>query len=294
MIKIPYSLIPAKLLRKISFLFLGLGEIVERFFPGTILSLKQANFEIDSREYISMCLVSSTISSSFFTILVFMLLDKFEVEGLALKVLGIGLLIFLFMFFQQMLYPKLIANKRVKNLEKNLMGAIEEMYVQLNSGVPLFEIMVNISRGEYEEISTEFRKAVKEINAGKPEVEALEELAAANPSQYFRKTIWQIINGLKSGSDLSSIMKEIIDSLVEEQIIQIQKYGSQLSPLAMFYMMVAVILPSLGMTFLIIISSFISLSESSTKLIFWSLYGVVLFFQFMFLGVIKSRRPNLI
>ena len=62
----------------------------------------------------------------------------------------------------------------------------------------------------------------------------------------------------------------------------------------MFYMLVAVIAPSLGMTFLIMLSSFIALSPEYTKIVFYGLYVAVIFFQIMFMGMIKSRRPNLL
>ncbi len=93
---------------------------------------------------------------------------------------------------------------------------------------------------------------------------------------------------------MSDVLAEVLHALGEEQVIQIQKYGSQLNPLAMFYMLVAIIAPSLGITFIIVLSSFVSPSETGTKLVFWGLYGFATFFQIMFLGVIKSRRPNLL
>ena len=48
-------------------------------------------------------------------------------------------------------------------------------------------------------------------------------------------------------------------------------------------------MPALGVTFLIVLSSFprIELSEY----LFWALLLVVAFGQFAFLGVLKSRRP---
>jgi len=206
----------------------------------------------------------------------------------------VSLIFSLFVFFQQVMYPKLYSNKRVKDTERNLFAALQNMLVQLNSGVPMFDVLVSVSKGDYGEVSNEFARAVKRINTGEPQVEVLREIAAVNPSLFFRRAIWQIVNGMKAGSDLSKVLEESINALSEEQVIQIQKYGGQLSPLAMFYMLVAVIIPALGMTFLIIISSFISLSVSTTKLIFWGLYGIVLFFQIMFMGIIRTRRPTLL
>jgi len=187
-----------------------------------------------------------------------------------------------------------LARKRVKSIERNLLPALQNVLIQFNSGVPFFDILVNISKENYGEISEEFTRAVKEINAGNPPIEVLEEVAAINPSLFFRRAIWQLVNGLKAGSEMSSVLTEIISSLSEQQVLQIQKYGSQLNPLAMFYMLVVVIIPALGITFLIIISSFISLSEAATKFAFWGLYGFVFFFQIMFLGMIKTKRPNLL
>jgi len=155
-------------------------------------------------------------------------------------------------------------------------------------------MLVSISESEYGELSEEFGKAVRQINAGGRQVEVLEELAEKNPSLLFRRVLWQIVNGMKAGSDMSGVLREVINSLSEQQMIQIQNYGSQLNPIAMFYMLAAVIVPSLSITFIIILSAFISISEFGTKTLFWGLYGTIFFIQIMFIGVIKSKRPNLL
>jgi archaeal flagellar protein FlaJ len=294
MIKIPFSFIPPKQLRGMSKVFLGTAEFMLNWFPFLGVNLRQAKMDIEPREYLSMCLFSSVFFYAISTFFLAVFLKSFEVGNYFLRSSFICLIIVLFVFLQQIMYPKLVTKKRIKKLEINLLAALQSMMVQLNSGVPLFDIMVNMSKGDYGEISKEFSTVVKEINTGKPQVEALEDIAVENPSVFFRRSIWQIVNGMKAGSDMSSVIKEIINSLSEEQVLQIQKYGGQLNPLAMFYMLVAVIAPTLGMTFLIVISSFISMGEEITKIVFWSLFGFVCFFQIMFLGIIKSRRPNLL
>ena len=106
--------------------------------------------------------------------------------------------------------------------------------------------------------------------------------------------MWQIISGMETGTDMTDVVKLSIDNLSEEQIIQIQKYGSQLNPLAMFYMIIAVIIPALGITFIIILASFLNLSSTAVKFVFWGLLAFVFFFQLMFIGMLKTRKPNLI
>ncbi len=292
MFRLPYSLFPMRTMERIS--GLGLGETILPAFPFLNLHLKQAEVEYTAKEYLSMCVVASSFFFLFIGISVGSVLFFAGVRNFLVFSFLAAFFVTLFVFSQQLAYPKIFVNRRVKNLERNLLPALQSILVQLNSGVPLFDILVNISKEEYGEVSKEFSKAVRDIHSGRPEIETLEEMAAINPSLFFRRSVWQIVNGMKSGADMSSVINETIHLLSEEQLLQIQRYGSQLNPLAMFYMLVVVIGPSLGMTFLIILSSFIALSEGTVKIVFWVLYGIVVFFQLMFIGIIKAKRPNLL
>lgn len=292
MFKLPYSLVPTGRLAKISKNFLGIGEILQDFFPFVKSNLRQAEIEYLPKEYLSMCFLSSFLFFSLILILSSIVLIYVR-ENIILGLI-ISLVCFLFVFLQQVAYPKIHINRRVKNIERNLIAALQNLWIQINSGVPLFDSLVNISKENYGEISKELTRVVKQINAGTPQIDALEEIATINPSLFFRRAVWQIVNGMKSGSDLSNVLNEIINLLSEEQVLQIQRYGSQLNPLAMFYMLIVVIIPSLGCVFLIMISSFVSLPELTTKMIFWGFFAIIVFFQIMFMGLIKSKRPNLL
>ncbi|MCK4521824.1 MAG: type II secretion system F family protein [Nanoarchaeota archaeon] len=291
MIKIPFCLIPPQLLKKISYFFQGAAKSINPFFPYLEIELERADMKINPRDYIAMCLASTSFFFIFFSLFLILLLSKkgyFLIGPLIVFIVGV------FMLIQQLNYPKLSSRKKIKKIEVNIVSALRAILIQVNSGITLFDVMVIISSQNYGEVSLEFKKAVKEINAGIPQIEALENMATKNPSLFFRRAIWQLINGMKAGSDIGNVIKEITDSLSKEQIIQVEKYGSQLNPIAMFYMLVAVIIPALGTTFLIVLLSFVSLSETGTKIVFWSLYGLVVFFQIMFLGIIKTKRPNLL
>ena len=293
-IKIPFSLLPFDMLVKLSGVFLGLGKKIENNFPSLKVNIEQSEIKINAGEYVSLCITASIVFFVFINIIFSILLFLIKIENFVLLSIGVSIQITIFIFIQQVLYPKLAGNKKIRNIERNLLPALQNILVQLNSGVPLFSVLVSISNEDYGEVSKQFAVAVKKINAGISQIEVLDQIATMNPSLYFRRAIWQLVNGMKSGADISIVIKQIIASLSEEQLIQIQKYGGQLNPLAMFYMLVTVILPSLGITFLIVISSFVSSSEFITKLIFWGLYGFVFFFQIMFIGIIKTRRPTLL
>ena len=89
-----------------------------------------------------------------------------------------------------------------------------------------------------------------------------------------------------------SALKSIIENIAAEQKIAIRKYGSNLNPLTLVYMMMAVIMPAMGITFMIVLSTFANLPIS--EILFWAILFFLGVFQFMFLGIIKSKRPNLI
>ena len=168
------------------------------------------------------------------------------------------------------------------------------MLIQLNSGIPLFSIMVNISSSDYGELSLEFKKIVKRINSGEPETDVLDSIGEKNSSVFFRRMLWQISNGMRAGSNMNVVIKESISTLSEEQLIQIQNYGNQLNPLVVFYMLISVIIPSLSITFLTILSSMLKIDTKMTTLLFIGIFVSIVLIQIMFIGVIKSKRPSLL
>jgi len=256
--------------------------------------LKNSGIDIKREEYLAICLNTFFIALLLLfifssTTLIFLKVKYFYLFGFAF-----ALMFSSFVFFSQIAYPSIYVMRREKNIEKNLISALQDILIQLSSGVPLFSVLVNISAADYGELSVEFKKAVRKINAGSPEQEVLESLSKRNPSKFFKRTLWQISNGMNAGSDMTFVIGDSIKSLNEEQMIQIQNYGNKLNPLIVFYMLIAVIIPALSITFLTIISSMINLPETTTMILFIGLFVFVILIQIMFLGLIKSKRPSLL
>lgn len=288
--RIPFVPFPLSLARKIAKPFFGIGERLSKIFPNLGVSLNQAEMNIPPREYLAIAFFSFL----FWTLIIFSLL-VFLSSFLTLPLnyltivsivsLSIGFLSFIYVI----LYPQLIISKKTKELEKNLLFALRHLLVQVKSGVPLFDALISVSKGDYGLISKEFKKCTEKISTGVSETAALEELVFRNPSLHFRRVIWQITNALRSGADLGDTLDAIVYNLSEEKKVAIRKYGSQLNPLAMLYMLLGVIVPSLGITFLILLSSFSGFSITDTLL--FGLLGFLAVFQFFFIGLVKSRRP---
>lgn len=190
-----------------------------------------------------------------------------------------------------MRYPKFVALRRIKKLDKDLLDSLQHILIEIKSGVPLFNSFIGITEG-YGEVSDEFKIVVKEINAGIPEIKALERASLRNPSLHFRRSLWQITNAMKAGSDVASALESIVDTLTQEQIIGIRRYGQELSPFTLMYMLIAVIMPTLGITFLIILSSFAGITFPDTM--FPLILLVLGIFQYFYMGIIKTKRPPLV
>jgi pilus assembly protein TadC len=254
--------------------------------------LLDADMNIERKEYQAIVAKSLIINLCFLSLITIPALIYKNlpwIYGLAFT-----LVISFFIFFIQLSYPRIYSARKSREIERNLISVMQDMLVQLDSGVPIFKIISNISESGYGELSREFAKVVKEINSGEPQIKAIDKLANRTGSLYFRRVLWQISNGMRAGSNMGIIIRYSIDNLNKEQIVQIQDYGSKLNPLVMFYMLITVILPALGLTFLTIIASMINLPEQMVRIIFIVIFLLVATIQIMFLGIIKTKRPSLI
>lgn len=302
-IRVPY--LDSKILRRISRYFIGIGFLLSKFFTKMDFNLKQSGiheqYNITAREYLSFSFIVSTLVFILFSSFIFIVSGLLNINwgisnGIADRLIasfGIGAIAFMMIFFQYTYYPKMIVNRRIRAIDKNLLFALRTILINIRSGMPIFDSMVSIARGNYGEISEEFKNIIEKVKAGKPISEALEELAIRNPSNYLRRALWQLSNAIKSGSDVGENLETVIKALSKEQLIQIRQYQSTLNPLSMMYMMVAVIMPSLGITIMIVLSSFPGMSSLGDEKLFWVILLATCIMQVMFMFIIRAKRPSL-
>jgi len=299
---VPFLPLPFPAAKKISRPFMGLGERVSKLFPGLYTNLDQAEIDSSVDEYCSIMVFSFFIYFILFWIISALVIGKlvftsFSVLGVLVPqslIIGliIGLILGLLIFVQMAAYPKIKIKKKVRAIDSNLIYALRTMLVQLKSGVSLFDSLCMIAYSKrYGQLGNEIRKAVDNITSGTPQDQALAELGEKNPSVYLKKVLWQIVNGMKAGADVTDILAESVSSITREQQIDIEKYGNSLRILSLMYLMIGVIIPALGLTFLIVIGSFPRIQI--TEITFWFLLGGVLLAEFMFMGIMKSKRPSL-
>ncbi|MFH1978462.1 MAG: type II secretion system F family protein [Candidatus Aenigmatarchaeota archaeon] len=290
--RIPFVPLPLEKAKTLTRRYVGIGESLTVFSPTLEFQLKHSEMDVSPREWMGIAFATGLLYFILFFVfvLVFGLGFRLELARSFLIAVGVGGALGFVSFIYLMIYPRLFVNRKVKAIDGFLPHTLHHFLVQVRSGVTLFDSMMSIARSEYGEVSAEFKKAVNEINTGRSEIEALELLARDNASLYFRRILWQLINALKSGADIGDTLKEIVDNLVMEQKVAIKKYGSELNPLALFYMVLVVVFPTLGIIFILVLFSFVG-TVFNVELVLLGILGTVTLFQFMFMGLIKSKRP---
>ncbi len=285
---IPFSLLPPKVVISASRNLRGFGEFFSAFFPSLHESLLQAKIQMQPREYAAIAYVASSVNAFFIALLViFVGIVSRQLNLIPLAIL-LAVVVSMISFLTIIFYPKIIAAKRVREIENQLIPAVRQLAIEVKSGVSLFNAMASIS-DDYGEVSEEFKIIVKKINAGTPELDALSESTQTNPSFQYRKVLWQVSNALKTGSNIAAVLNGLIVELTADKIDQIRKYGQEISPWVMAYMMAAVIIPSLGVTMLLVILNF--LSANIPPIILPVIAVLLLGFQIFFINFVGSRRP---
>ena len=111
-----------------------------------------------------------------------------------------------------------------------------------------------------------------------------------SPSEKLKKILFQINNALKLGIDVTKPLESVIQEIEDEQEIEVKKYSKKLNSLVIFYMLLAIVLPSIGMVILIVISSFINLSITMGTMSI--ILSFIAFIQIIFISMFGSIRPN--
>lgn len=204
------------------------------------------------------------------------------------------LVIYLFGMFQYfMFYPEAVIIRRKRDLDYEVLFAGRHLVIALKSGMPLFDGMVGVTSG-YGAISREFNRIVEKVSLGTPLSQAIREVAHNSPSQYFVQVLMQIANSLSSGADVGQSVEIVTEQIAREQLIQLKEYGQKLTPMVMFFMVLGIIIPSLGVVILTVLFSFAgqeALRGLPSYILPLVLAGIGIV-QFLFLGLVESSRPK--
>ncbi|MFT4305130.1 MAG: type II secretion system F family protein [Candidatus Woesearchaeota archaeon] len=289
--RIPFIFISDNLASKFIPKLRGISNSLLDYFPNIKNDLYMTGIDIDADYYIAKAIVNAFFLSSLFSVLLMFLMwsQNNPINEILLRGFSIFLGIVLMFILLHLKYPDLIAKKKATEIEKDLVFALKDISLNLSAGISIYDSFVNVSKSEYGETSKEFDKIVRDINSGTPMTVALEKVALRTKSEYLKKTSWQILNSLKSGSNIKKVLLNLTKELSNEQRTRILNYARELNLWSLLYMLFAVAVPSIGSTMLVILSSFAGFGIDRPTFIFFII--ICLIIQYVLIGLVKSRRP---
>jgi len=260
-----------------------LYSYIAKGIPGLRSKLRQAGIFQEPEEYVKKTVATSILLS----IGLFFMFFFFTTSPWALIVIPISLPI-LFIYFIKFVDVKI--EKIKKHIDEEIIFAGRFLIIGLESGVPIHKIFEDMEKN-YTYVGYYFGEILNKVYLGTGMEEAVNDTLNDSPSPNLRRILWQVMNSLKTGTEVSGALNSVIEQIVREQAISVQEYGKKLSPLAMFYMTVSIIVPSLGITMLVILATFIGIQVTMPILMILAM--LIAFVQFMFLSMIRSSRPSI-
>lgn len=262
------------------------APVIVKYFPNLQEQLIIARMKKTAEKYIAESLFNSIILTFTGAILMFMFFSAFNISFLFILIfIPLIFLISLFFFIN---IPVVYISKREKEINKHVLFAGRYLLVKIQSGEPLFSSLIGVARS-YGAAGQVFNEIVQDIHFGAKIEDAVDKALKYNPCENLKKILWEISNSIKTGSDMTKSLAAILDGINEQYYTEIEKYGRKINSITLFYMVLAIIVPSLGMTMVAIISSFIGISIPMNVLYF--IIFMIAFLQFMFISLYRSIRP---
>lgn len=265
---------------------IALVNKVASLFPSLKNELRIAHLPYTPVQYVNKNLKVAFLYSLMFTVLFFFVLQKAGLSVFLLVPAFLALFILLFEYLLLTVRAKI--RKREREINKEVLFVGRYLLVKLYSGRPLLNALIETS--ESRGIASRYiKEIVDDIGTGSTIEEALNNAMIYSPSEKLRKILFHINNSLQLGINVTDQLEVVLEEITREESTEIKKYGKKLNTMVIFYMLAAVILPSLGVALFIIVSSFVNLPIGIGSLLLFVFFIVVL--QFIFITLFKSIRP---
>ncbi len=266
---------------------MGLNDLLLKQNPHLKADLRKARMAITPEAFIAKSVKVAIGAGVLVGILLFFFLDKMNKPIWIPFAAGFGSIFFIYWYLLKT--PLLAQQKVAVDIDREVLFAGRFLLVKLNSGRPLVNALVEASKS-YGVSNKYFLEIVRDIELGTPLEEAIERAMENSPSKHWRKILFQIHNALRLGIDVTHSLEVVLEDISYDYLIQIQRYGKKLSSMTLFYLLVAVVFPSLGMTIFTVLIAFTGINLTG------GLFAVVVimlaFIQIIFMRIFTSVRPK--
>ncbi len=247
-------------------------------------------FGMSASTYYSLAL-TNTIILTFFIFSVYVLIHLLiprPIYILEVVILLITSIVFLGGYY--IIFPKISQKKFEGMFDKDLMFALNDIALQLDSGITLYDALKNVSTSAYGYASEEFKEIVRELDSGRSVEEALEKAIRRAPTPQYKNVLIQILNTFHSGSRLKNTIKSIVENLKNEQQTKISGYINELNLWSMLYLIVAIVIPAI---FTAVLSMFLIIGGGAFNInIILTIILTSIALQIGIIEYVMAKRPE--
>jgi len=251
--------------------------------------LRKAGIKRTPKEYMTLTIAAAVLVAFFFTTVFVFATIKTGFKFFPTFLVFVVVVVFVSLI--SLIIPKSRINKRKVEVDSDLIYSVRHFLLKLDSGSALLQALEDVS--SLPTISSKyFAEVYYEIKLGKPLKDAVMEAMDLSPSSDFRAVMEKIKNSLLTGSDIKKSLRDLMKGMIEDKILEIQKYGKKLSPATMMYMIFGTIVPSLGATMFVIARAFIGGGQYLAKMILFVMAFILVMVQIAFYFLFSGMRPK--
>lgn len=265
------------------------SHLVKRYFHGLEISLLKARSTYKPEEYVQNGLNFSLLVSIVLSFVAFFILRQIGTDFSWTLIFFLGSYIILFIYFLNL--PSVLIMRLQRDIDKQLLFATRHMLISLDSGDTLLSSMNKIATHNYGKASQMFEEIMRDVKLGKSIEDSIDYAIEKSPSETFSKLLIEIGNSLKIGTDITISLKRIVQELTQESELGIQRYNKKMNSLTLFYLILGVVFPSIGIAMLVILSSLSNLDIQFQYLLVISFFLLII--QAMFLSLYGSLRRSI-
>ncbi len=261
-----------------------------RRHPELKLKLKRANSKLSPFQYMLQTLSMTAFSFIFFAVIIFM----FFKQNFLYLVFGWSGLFFMIPFFYGfwLTVVDVQTNKLGRELDGDLLFVSEYLLVSLESGLPIGNAIENLSKikrpgGVF------FKRVYDEFRTGKSFEEALKVGAEFSASRNLKKLVKKLRDSMEIGVDLRIVLVNFIEDASERKLLEVKAFAKKLNPLVMMYLLMGIVLPSLGITFFILGAAIMDMTPGLLKLILMFVFLIMFAFQYFAYSTFKFSKATI-
>lgn len=241
-------------------------------------------------QYVYQTIFMTILSSVAMYFILFLLFKSNLFLFLIISLVGIFFIFIMYKFWFS--YVDVQIRQRARELDGDLLFVSEYFLVSLESGLPLGNSIQNLSRLKRPG-ALFFKRIYTDFKTGKDLEQALVEGAKNCPSESLKILLKRLKDSLEIGIDLKQILENFIDESSEKKITEIRGYSKKLNPLVMMYLLLGIVMPSLGVTFFILGASFLSITSDLLKYILIFIFMIMFIFQYFAYSGFKFSKATI-